>query len=304
MILSSAFLSIMGCGGEQLIDTGGELAPDYQFTLAAIADPHIEGNPEHDVRLEAVVEWLNGEAETQNIELVIVLGDIGWGDGLERSKELLDALEITWLPVIGDNESHAGDEAGFNEVFGPQYEVLASSPELSGWVQGEKPVWDPELESDRYLQNTRFDYKGLRIIGLDWASRDPGRVEGEMGNLHDYEGGTWEFLEQSVVDAPELMDSSVIMATHIPMMMSPGAFDVDEMAQLAELLGPNREKISMNLGGHFHVNGEQFALAEGAYDMFLTNAIWDDEATVRLIDVYAYDTRFVFHHRIVDVEWE
>ena len=304
MIISSVLFSFLGCGGDQLIDTGGVVAPEYQFTLAAIADPHIVGSSEHDQRLEAVVAWLNTEAEPQNIELVVVLGDIGWGEGLERSKEMLDLLEITWLPVIGDNESHAGDEAGFDEVFGPQYEALSNNPELSGWVQASTPVWDPELESDRYLQNTRFDYKGLRIIGLDWASRDPGRVEGEMGNLHDYEGGTWEFLVESVADVSELMDSSVILATHIPMMMSPGAFDADEMAQLASLFSPNRDKIAMNLGGHFHVNGEQYALAEGAYDMFLTNAIWDDEATVRLIDVYMDKSGFVFHHRVIEIDWE
>jgi hypothetical protein len=256
------------------------------------------------VRLEAVIDWLNSEAESQNIELVVVLGDIGWGEGLERSKELLDALEIIWLPVIGDNVSHAGDEAGFHEVFGPQYEALSNNPKLSGWVQAETPVWDPELESDRYLQNTRFDYKGLRIIGLDWASRDPGRVEGEMGNLHDYEGGTWGFLEQSVADVSELMDSAVIMATHIPMMMSPGAFDTGEMERLGELFAPSRKKIAMNLGGHFHVNGEQFALADGSYDMFLTDAVWDDEATLRLVDVYADETGFVFEQRLVVVEWE
>jgi len=292
----------MGCGGGPSVDSDSVSQPEYQFTFAAIADPHIVGSSEHDQRLEAVVAWLNTEAEPQNIELVVVLGDIGWGEGLERSKEMLDLLEITWLPVIGDNESHAGDEAGFDEVFGPQYEALSNNPELSGWVQASTPVWDPDLENDRYLQNTRFDYKGLRIIGLDWASRDSGRIEGEMGNLHDYEGGTWEFLEESIADVSELMDNSVILATHIPMMI--GAFYTTEVERFAALFESDREKIAMNLGGHLHVNAEQFAVASGAYDMFITNAIWDDEATVRLIDVYADDSGFVFEQRIVEIDWE
>jgi hypothetical protein len=302
MIISLVVLSFLGCGGDQLIDSGGIVAPEYQFTLAAIADPHIVGSSEHDQRLEAVVTWLNTEADPQNIELVVVLGDIGWGEGLERSKEMLDLLEITWLPVIGDNESHAGDEAGFDVVFGPQYEALSNNPELSGWVQASTPVWDPDLENDRYLQNTRFDYKGLRIIGLDWASRDSGRIEGEMGNLHDYEGGTWEFLEESIADVSELMDNSVILATHIPMMI--GAFYTTEVERFAALFESDREKIAMNLGGHLHVNAEQFAVAGGAYDMFITNAIWDDEATVRLIDVYMGESGFVFDHRVIEIDWE
>ena len=302
MIISSVFLFSMGCGGGPSVDSDSVSQPEYQFTFAAIADPHIVGSSEHDQRLEAVVAWLNTEAEPQNIELVVVLGDIGWGEGLERSKEMLDLLEITWLPVIGDNESHAGDEAGFDEVFGPQYEALSNNPELSGWVQASTPVWDPDLENDRYLQNTRFDYKGLRIIGLDWASRDSGRIEGEMGNLHDYEGGTWEFLEESIADVSELMDNSVILATHIPMMK--GAFYTTEVERFAALFESDREKIAMNLGGHLHVNAEQFAVASGAYDMFITNAIWDDEATVRLIDVYADDSGFVFEQRIVEIDWE
>ena len=119
----------------------------YQFTIAVLADPHVSGNPEHTARLQAVT-WINEHAEERQIELVPVLGDVGWGEGLATAKDLLERLSVPYLPIIGDNEISYGDEASFADVFAPQMEWLAGNTE--DWNYGGQSVWNPE-ESKGFL---------------------------------------------------------------------------------------------------------------------------------------------------------
>ena len=51
-----------------------------EYSIILIADPHIVDDGEHRVRLSKTVNWINDNKETDRIELVFVLGDVGWGD--------------------------------------------------------------------------------------------------------------------------------------------------------------------------------------------------------------------------------
>lgn len=87
-----------------------------RFSFAIIADPHIDGDVNHEANLENAINWLISNKNEKHIELVFVLGDIAWGDSrgnrnLRIAKETLDHLNhagIPYIPVIGDNEIHDG----------------------------------------------------------------------------------------------------------------------------------------------------------------------------------------------------
>ena len=98
-------LSAVGCSpGESSEDSAEVEGPlEEQFSFVVLADPHISGLVEHEERLTLAVEWINSEATSRGIELVLVVGDIGWSDGVERSRELLDELEVTYVPLMGDD---------------------------------------------------------------------------------------------------------------------------------------------------------------------------------------------------------
>ena len=124
-----------GCGSGGAEDTSMDSSmvdPPLEdlFSFVVLADPHIAGPVEHEERLEKAVDWINASAEERGIDLVLVVGDIGWSTGLERSRELLDALEVTYVPLIGDNEVQTDFEEQYTEVYASQFERLED--ELDG----------------------------------------------------------------------------------------------------------------------------------------------------------------------------
>ena len=297
-------LTLVSCGGSTT--ESGDTAPpemEHVFTFAQITDTHIYATTGENVdRTAAVVEWLNREREARGIELTIITGDIAWNDGLPVCAELFSRLEMDWVPIIGDNEGHSDDEGYYWDVFAPHYEHLDET--LDDWRLAIAPIWDVERDEERFLVNFHFDYKGVRFVGLDWASRDPDPIEGEMGHLHDYSGGTLEFLGEALEGVEAAQENSVVMMTHIPMIVSPGGFDLNEMDTLLEIFNPIASKLALNLAGHFHANAELFDQADGAYTSLITDAVWDDEAAVRLIHVHSNGIEVEFEHELIDVDWE
>ena len=75
-------LSAVGCSpGESSEDSAEVEGPlEEQFSFVVLADPHISGLVEHEERLTLAVEWINSEATSRGIELVLVVGDIGWSE--------------------------------------------------------------------------------------------------------------------------------------------------------------------------------------------------------------------------------
>ena len=279
------------------LDEGEPYAPLFAF--AAIADPHIYATSgDHNDRLTKALDWIDAEAAGRGIELVLVLGDVGWGEGLQTSREPLDTLSVPYVPVIGDNEPHAGDDENFDSVFADARDTLAST--YADYVEAAIPVWDEELQAELWLQNYAFTHpSGLRFLVLDWASRDPDIVAGEMGDLHEIDGGTWGFFTEQVTSWQGL-DESLVMATHNPMILVPGGFYEDEDARVTAVTGEHATKVAMNLAGHLH--GDHSETREAGYDLTVLDATWDDEISLLVVDVAGNDEGFLFTQELVVVE--
>ena len=272
----------------------------FQFSIAILADPHITGDPEHSSRLLEAIDWINTHKDSRQIELVPVLGDVGWGAGLPDAKTLLDNLEVTYLPMIGDNEIQRGDEERFTTVFSEQFQWLSENS--SEWIYGGASVWNPEEAKESHFTNFALTHKGVRLMALDWASRLP-ISEGiwtEFGYLHDFEGGTLPFLRSELQGLSEMKDNSALLLTHIP--MSIGSFTEDRMNQFAAELDTYIDKTYANFAGHLHVNVDELNPERG-YDVYVTDATWDDVITLRILDVYQNEESVYYEQELIEFAW-
>ena len=268
---------------------------EFLFSVAAIADPHV-ANEEYRQRLADTVAWIDANTEDRSIELAVVLGDVGWGEGLQQAHDELEELDVPYLPVIGDNEPHFGDDENFDVVFDEQFAELEELGE--DWTRAEIPVWDPLAEEYVWLQNYALTWRGLRLVTLDWASRSEDMVTSETGDTHDFAGGTLEFLASEMEDLDAAQDESIVLLTHNPMFLIPGGFDLEQSAAVYEVV--DGDKVAMNLAGHFHIDHDE-EVPDGGYDVHVVDAVWDDLKTVRMVEVWSNGERFAYEHELVIV---
>jgi hypothetical protein len=108
-------------------------------------------------------------------------------------------------------------------------------------------------------------------------------------------------LEERLAGAEEGPIDSVVLFSHHPMHLFPGAFDQAEMDSLIARLAPWGDALYASFAGHYHVDMEDWP--EGAsWGAFVTDATWDDELTIRVVEVSANDRRFTYEHELVVVE--
>lgn len=269
------------------------------FTFVILADPHICGPKEHATRLADCVTWINANREERHIELVLVVGDIAWGDGqLEEAKRLLDELQVPYVPLIGDNEVETGYDEHFHTVFRKQYAHLKKR--LTGWRKTRTPVKHPKAGRKVYLQNFSFDHRGVHFVALDWCTR----TGGETADLNDYPGGTWPWFTKDVKRAAKGTHNRIVMLTHLPMHVNffYEVFSKEEQAAVDEFLHPFADFVYADFAGHYHFNwlGRN---ARGGYDFFVTDATWDDKNTIRLVEVRKNEEEnaFVYKHGMIHV---
>jgi hypothetical protein len=67
-------------------------------------------------------------------------------------------------------------------------------------------------------------------------------------------------------------------------------------------LAPYTDQIYANFAGHLHVNVDEENIERG-YDLYITNAVWDDTITIRLLDVYQNADRVHFEQELIEFEW-
>ena len=295
-------LLLVACsvGGPPVDDddaTGDPPEAEHLFDFVVIADPHIAGPVDHEIRLAAAVSWVNDHREEYGIELVVVLGDIGWSGGLDPARDHLDGLDVPYVPIIGDNEVQTGEEQLFDEAFAAQYETLSSS--LVDWAKAPLPVWHDLADEETWLQNTRFEHGGVLFVSQDWNARGVTGVLGEFGELNDVSGGSWEWLEAALSDAPERPDESIVLLSHVP--MAPGFFDVAERARFSDLVTPIGDKVFANFAGHLHDDYEE-EFPESGYTTVITDATWDDEITVRRVSVSGDGASMSYAQELVVIE--
>ncbi len=281
------------------VDTGEAQPLEELFAFAVLADTHLYGNTEHDDRAAAAVAWINEHAEERGIELVIIVGDIAWNSGTETAPALFGALEIPWVPVTGDNEIQSDDSQAFFEAFEPQWQALED--QLPGFEYTRMPVDNPEFDNQSWFTNLAFEHRGVTFVGLDWCARVTGSLFGEMADLHGFEGGTMPFYQDAMAATAGGLADSVLTFSHHPMHLSPGAFDLDEMAALEAPVEDEPERVYANFGGHYHDDGEDESVQE-LWDVYVTDATWDDDVRVRLVTVSGNDRRFAYEHELITVE--
>jgi len=279
-------------------DSAGELPVEFLFTFAIIADPHVTSGGENADRLIAAVDWLNSVAEQRQVELVLVLGDVAWNSGLDIIVGLLDTLDMPYAAMIGDNEVQSDDEEAFDTTFAPTYEALSS--DFENWSRTSVPVYNPLADLDNWFSNFSFDHRGVHFVAVDWCARGAAGVLSEFGDLHDFEDGSFQWLTADLGSMEATGGDSVIMASHIPMHL--GLFDLDELAQIESLLLQHEEQIYGQFAGHVHVDAEE-VVGEDLYTVYVTDATWDDELRVRLVEVSGNGQRFEYEHELVDVPY-
>lgn len=294
--LAWSALALLGCDEPEEIPQESAPPMEFQFAFAILADPHVTTDVDHQERLAAAVDWVNANAAERDIELVWVVGDIGWGEGLPIARDLLSELEPIWLPVLGDNEVVFGDEQNFGLVFDEQMRSLAST--LPGWTRGAVEVENPVYEQTSWMHNFAFDYGGLRWIGLDWCSRSDNALLSELGELQDFEGGTLPYLSQELSALSGEGEEDILLFSHHPMHV--GMFSDAQMRSLIDLIGPQAGRVSDNYAGHTHVNAE-VEVEEGGYTVWVTDAVWDDVNTVRVVGVYSDGSRYEYTQELVIV---
>ncbi len=293
MLLPLLLACTSGPTPADLPDTGDDSSPPpasvFLFRYIVIADPHVTTVTGDNVdRLDRAVTWINAQAEPQDLRLVLVVGDIAWADGLPSARASLDQLTIPYIPINGDNEVQLGSEQAYDQTFADHYEALPST--FPDFELGPTEVWNPEVATTSWFHNMAFTYEGVRFIGLDWASRQIGGLVGEMGELHDFEGGTWPFFTEQLANAVGA-DENIVMFSHIPMHFSPGGFNLDRIAQVVAETGPHADRIWADLAGHYHANGSE-TVPDAGYDLHVTDATWDDDIDLRIVEVWGNGVRF------------
>ena len=285
----------LACVGDPQDTAVSEPELEYLFSFAVIADPHISSGLEHQERLAGAVDWVN----QQDVELVWVVGDIGWNEGLPIARALLDELTAPYIPIIGDNEVHIGpSEEAFDQTFADHYALLAS--EYPDFQRGAVEVHHPEFERTVWLQNLSFSHRGLRWVGLDWNSRDDDALLGEFGHLNDMDGGTLPFLADQLGPLEPLESEDVLLFSHHPMHL--GAFNLAQMDELVALTGPIQGRVAGAYAGHLHATA-QVEVDDGGYTAFVTDATWDDDNTVRIVEVWGNGQRFAYEQHLEVVPW-
>lgn len=270
----------------------GEL--EFRFSFAILADPHVVNEGEHAERLRSCVAWLGEQAVDRTIELVLVVGDIGWSGGLELSRSILDELPMAYVPVLGDNEIQAGDEQQFEAVFGPVYGQLAD--EFGNFTRGTVEAWNPDHDRTSWFQNAAFDHGGLRFVVLDWNSRRLGGLLSETADLHDFDGGSFPFFAETLDELTDGAGEDVVLASHHPMHIP--SFTLDELDQVTEHTHEHADRVFGNFAGHYHVDGHE-TIEQGGYEVYVTDATWDDEITIRLVEVWGNELGFEYEHELV-----
>lgn len=270
-------------------DTGPEPALAYVFSFAAIADPHIVSDPDHESRLIRARDWLDAEADDRGLELVLVLGDIGWGDGLERSAELLGGFDLPWVPVAGDNMLHVGDEERWQQVFDAQIATVAAT--FDDFAEAPQPTWNPDWDRDSWFANYSFQHRGVDFMVLDWCSRSDAPIYGDTADLHDFDGGTLPWFQDQVQALEPGPQESVVMASHMAMHMGPGSFNIAMDDVLEGWAGAYADRLALSLGGHLHRNLEDTATV-GGWQVEVIDATWEGAVTVAIVDVWGNDRRF------------
>jgi len=149
-----------------------------------------------------------------------------------------------------------------------------------------KTVWNPEEDIYSWFQNWQLTIGNTAYISLDWNSREHAVTflgyKGSMPGceLHNFTGGTLEFLNERLEALPSTIENIVLLQHHVfrPPWYIPGiiyAFSEDQEDVIRETLIKYHsvEKYFGVFAGHFHMWDN-----ETAFDEMPTFRQWETEA--------------------------
>ncbi len=283
---------------------------EHGYSFAVIADPHIgegyddygspgyeDSKPIGDVgyaakRLRCAVDWINNwngywmPGVPHKIRFVAVLGDIT--DSGERSeflkaKEILDALDIPWIPILGNHDVFPNytDEDGWrytlisdalpNEwFFEPKYNDLINEHPSWNWKK------EPVPEGGNHFQQISFDYGYYHFVCCDFQCRRDAPIGGAQPGADLFESYnpddpddpkidlscyTW-FKNHLSTDAPRYDENIIILMHHNLDNCSNGyvcfnkfeRYDIKRFFINENLIS----SIPAQFGGHHHENAEAY----------------------------------------------
>jgi len=248
------------------------------FSFAIITDLHIGRHYQEEYegqeyyltqRLRNVVNWINNnkdeiqcENATCSIKFLVILGDITENTplvGFCKAKEILDQLEIPYVPVFGNHDVGTDEEFKqcskwkgqdyFDEVF---WSMSPPCQNASSTKNFELLLHELNFQRDTTnpdYKNFSFSFGGINFIGLDFNSRKPfmkfGKGVGADAVLNEINKG---WLEKKL---EEFKGEPVILLAHHPFYKrSIDAFEKKEFEQIREIL--ENQDVLIDFGGHIH----------------------------------------------------
>jgi|GEM_PF-1267827 len=248
--------------------------------------------------LRQAVNLVNAEREQYHIKFVIVTGDMS--DSGERSellkcKEILDSLEVPYIPMIGNHDiwpycldangtpinsqTPCGDQY-YRDIFGSYLYHLRDSGYFYNWDDGTRntPTWNGEADTlagpntgcYSYFDNYAFDYAGYHFIASDFNTRDRALLwwGGAMpaADLYDSDlcRGTWPWYKNHYNNYRYKAADNILTFLHQPLctgfLPTWFTFDPIEYNTVTDFIHDNYYKDYTGLwaGGHFHVDTSPF----------------------------------------------
>jgi 3',5'-cyclic AMP phosphodiesterase CpdA len=227
-------------------------------------------------RLRHAVNWINAHAAQFDIRFVVVTGDItdsGERSEFEKAKEILNALNIPYVPQIGNHDiwpyvsyqneaEYAYGDSVMYEVFRDVYDSLKNFFDV--WDDGTRltRVFNPESGMEHYHQNFLFEYEGFGFLVFDHNPRYHVRKEepgiGAEARLNDFEGGTFDWLTHTLRDYPNKGVHNIFLLTHQPPHRDPisliNGLPIDQYEKMTNALLPYSKHLAFWLAGHVHRN--------------------------------------------------
>ena len=302
-------LLLMACPSK-LADTAPTAEAQEPFSFAILTDLHVgegfldyaggmwtdsgEGaSSQVTDNVQAVVDKVNARAS--DLDFAVVLGDLtdsGESSELTGARNLLDGLQIPWIPLLGNHDvwPYAWDSA--NSVWaesetptGDVRLVSALSNAYDGWdglVLAEDVVVDPESGFEARYVNFRFDWKNFRFVAVDWITRvhapggEPG--VGPIADIHNIVGGSWPFFTNEVEAWAGYPGHVIALAHHPPKPLVVDSFSLDEANTLDTFLA-GQDAIWGFFAGHWHVDQVE-TVGDAALPVVVTPAAKDGGARI------------------------
>lgn len=258
----------------------GEGIADYG-TEGYIDEPPVGDVGYSAERLRKAVNWINKHADSLRIKFVIVSGDLtdsGERSEYRKAKEILDALKIPYIPMIGNHDmwpytlaheapNPSGDSL-LNEVFKSTFEKLQQT--FPSWDNGTRlhRVWNPVSQNFNYLQNYSFRYNKQTFIMSDWGTRIPAKDElrgvGPLAETHRFKDGTFDWIDKQLAESTA--DENVLIFSHHPLtpfIRNWFSFPDKAYKTIARMFLPHKNKVAYWFSGHYHRDSHSGITAKG-----------------------------------------